>query len=82
LIWEESCGAKGNCWLYDLDKFRYYLHGAAIAFSLLGTVFDVGVLINANMLKNLYEDEDETGIQIEEVKQEEMAMLDKNQVVD
>lgn len=85
LIWEESCGTKGNCWLYDLNKFRYYLHGAAIAFSLLGTLFDIGVYIFANRLKNLYEDEDENVDPIEnleEIKQEELAMLDKNQVVD
>nr|CAD7194624.1 unnamed protein product [Timema douglasi] len=22
LVWDRSCGAKGNCWLYDKDSFR------------------------------------------------------------
>ncbi|CAG2102309.1 unnamed protein product, partial [Medioppia subpectinata] len=26
LIWENTCGKTGNCWLYDQDRFRYVLH--------------------------------------------------------
>ncbi|KAH8021696.1 hypothetical protein HPB51_016092 [Rhipicephalus microplus] len=26
MIWEEKCGRRGNCWVYDPDKLRYTLH--------------------------------------------------------
>uniref|UniRef100_A0A0P4W833 Solute carrier organic anion transporter family member n=1 Tax=Scylla olivacea TaxID=85551 RepID=A0A0P4W833_SCYOL len=26
-LWEESCGGRGSCWLYDIDAFRKTLHG-------------------------------------------------------
>ena len=57
LIWEESCGKTGNCWVYDIDKFRYYLHGTAFGFILLGNLLDIGVIIYAKRIKNLYDDE-------------------------
>lgn len=26
LIWENSCGSRGNCWYYDKEKFRYFFN--------------------------------------------------------
>jgi hypothetical protein len=26
LIWGENCGVQGNCWVYDVDKLRYYVN--------------------------------------------------------
>lgn len=26
LIWEESCGTRGNCWFYHRDNFRYFVN--------------------------------------------------------
>ena len=52
-------GKTGNCWLYDIDKFRKYLHGAAFAFMIIGSLFDIGIIIMANRIKNLYGDEEE-----------------------
>lgn len=26
LIWEESCGTRGNCWFYHRDNFRYLVN--------------------------------------------------------
>ena len=59
LIWEESCGGKGNCWLYDAQKFRYYLHGAAFTFMTVGSIFDAFVIYFAKNMRNLYDDEEE-----------------------
>lgn len=59
LIWEQSCGGKGNCWLYDAHKFRYYLHGAAFTFMTIGSIFDAFVIYFAKDMRNLYDDEDE-----------------------
>ncbi|XP_054158014.1 solute carrier organic anion transporter family member 74D-like [Oppia nitens] len=59
LVWEESCGKTGNCWLYDIDKFRVYLHSAAFGFMLLGSLFDIGIIVYSDRLKNLLDDEEE-----------------------
>ncbi|KAL3201055.1 hypothetical protein MRX96_043150 [Rhipicephalus microplus] len=32
MIWEEKCGRRGNCWVYDPDKLRYTLHLVTIVF--------------------------------------------------
>ncbi|XP_034248106.1 solute carrier organic anion transporter family member 74D isoform X2 [Thrips palmi] len=29
LVWDESCGRKGNCWLYDKASFRTYINATA-----------------------------------------------------
>ncbi|KAG8187156.1 hypothetical protein JTE90_020033 [Oedothorax gibbosus] len=57
LVWEESCGKTGNCWIYDTDKFRYLLHGVSAAFVFLGCLTDVAVWYLSPRLKNLYDDD-------------------------
>ena len=52
--------------MYDIEKFRYYLHGASFGFILLGNLLDIGVIIYANRIRNFYDDDDETDdIQLE-----------------
>ncbi|XP_051170810.1 solute carrier organic anion transporter family member 74D [Leptopilina boulardi] len=43
LVWDEACGMKGNCWVYDPDKFRNYINSTAICFTIIGVIFDIGV---------------------------------------
>ena len=57
-IWEEGCGGRGNCWLYDSEKFRVYLHMAAFTFMTIGSTFDIFVIYFSNNMKNLYDDDD------------------------
>ena len=57
-VWEKTCGETGNCWLYDLDKFRVYLHTASFGLMLFGSLFDLVVICYAHRIKNMY-DEDE-----------------------
>ena len=59
LIWESKCGKTGNCWVYDHDKFRNYLHVAAIGFIAIGSCFDFATIFLAGRVKNFYEDDDE-----------------------
>ncbi|KAH9403607.1 hypothetical protein TYRP_014791 [Tyrophagus putrescentiae] len=59
LVWETKCGKTGNCWLYDHDKFRNYLHTAAIVFILLGSVFDFAMIFFADRVKNIAQDDQE-----------------------
>ena len=58
-LWESKCGKKGNCWVYDTDKFRIYMHGLTIILYLCSTMFDVFVIFMYKRIKNLYDDEDE-----------------------
>ncbi|XP_064116181.1 solute carrier organic anion transporter family member 74D-like isoform X2 [Macrobrachium nipponense] len=30
-LWQSTCGKQGFCWLYNLNKFRYILHGIPAA---------------------------------------------------
>ncbi|XP_076337292.1 solute carrier organic anion transporter family member 74D-like isoform X2 [Tachypleus tridentatus] len=68
LVWEERCGETGNCWIYDYEKFRYYLHGATFVFLGLGTFFEVIVFLLSSRLKNLYSEEDENVVENNENK--------------
>lgn len=48
--------------MYDHDKFRNYLHGGAITFFALGSLFDFLLIFFADRVKNFYDDEDELKI--------------------
>ncbi|GFT22265.1 solute carrier organic anion transporter family member 4A1 [Nephila pilipes] len=59
IVWEESCNKTGNCWLYDSDKFRYYLHGMSILLISIGICFDIIVFFLSDRLTNFYGEDDE-----------------------
>ncbi|KFM75768.1 Solute carrier organic anion transporter family member 5A1, partial [Stegodyphus mimosarum] len=59
LVWEESCSKTGNCWLYDSDKFRFYLHGMSMLLISIGICFDVVVFLLSDRMSNFYGEEDE-----------------------
>ncbi|KYM97277.1 PREDICTED: solute carrier organic anion transporter family member 4C1 [Cyphomyrmex costatus] len=40
LIWEESCGTRGNCWFYHRDNFRYLVNIWSVGFTMIGVLFD------------------------------------------
>ncbi|XP_071633694.1 solute carrier organic anion transporter family member 74D isoform X2 [Temnothorax longispinosus] len=40
LIWEESCGTRGNCWFYHRDNFRFLVNISAAGFTVIGVLFD------------------------------------------
>lgn len=58
LIWEEKCGHRGNCWVYESPKFRNLLHGLTLALYLTGSLFDIIVVILSKRIKNLYDDKE------------------------
>lgn len=43
LVWDETCGNKGNCWLYHKDNFRLYLNVTAVGFTTVGVLLDMVV---------------------------------------
>jgi len=40
-----------------MDKFRVYLHSAALCFIAIGILLEIGVVVFANRIQNLYDDE-------------------------
>ncbi|XP_022244931.1 solute carrier organic anion transporter family member 4C1-like [Limulus polyphemus] len=70
LVWEETCGETGNCWIYDSEKFRYSLHGASLAFLTLSVIFDFLVFLLSSRLKNFYSEDDGKESQIDKVQEE------------
>ena len=43
LIWEESCGTRGNCWFHHGRNFRYLVNITSAGFSIIGVLFDGAV---------------------------------------
>lgn len=56
LVWGESCGERGNCWLYDGQTLRYLLNFTAAGFLVAGTLLDVGVWYHVKGLQ-IYDDD-------------------------
>ncbi|XP_046422580.1 solute carrier organic anion transporter family member 74D [Neodiprion fabricii] len=85
LIWNDSCGERGNCWFYHKDDFRYLLNVSAIGFIVIGIAFDSAVWYLAKNL-DLY-GSDEVDQRREFVKGESPALpvgksdADRNQTV-
>lgn len=59
LIWEEQCGKVGNCWIYDSDKFRYYLHSLSAFLILIGVIFDFAVFYMSDKVKGFFNGSDD-----------------------
>ena len=43
-IWQNKCGSRGACLIYDIGSFRYYMHGVTVgiqglAFLLAGIMY-------------------------------------------
>lgn len=57
LVWEKTCGQTGNCWLYDMDRFRVFFHSTAVGFLLVGISLEVGAVAMAGRVRNLYDDD-------------------------
>ncbi|KAB7499820.1 Solute carrier organic anion transporter family member 1C1 [Armadillidium nasatum] len=47
IIWDNTCGQKGNCWLYDSDKFRILIHVVPAVLMLISLLGDIFVFINS-----------------------------------
>ncbi|CAG2102888.1 unnamed protein product [Medioppia subpectinata] len=58
-IWKHTCGKVGNCWLYDIEKLTDYLHYSAFGFMFLGAVCRFFIVLYADRISNMFEDEDE-----------------------
>ncbi|KAK7869950.1 hypothetical protein R5R35_013725 [Gryllus longicercus] len=57
LVWGETCGSSGNCWLYDDQKLRYLLNLLGSGLMLVGVILDIGVCYYAKDLQ-MYDEEE------------------------
>lgn len=53
-VWESTCGASGNCWLYDLARLRHSYLGASAGFLAASALVSVAVALCAGDLKDFY----------------------------
>ncbi|CAN7989023.1 unnamed protein product, partial [Ixodes hexagonus] len=56
LVWEDRCGEPGACWLYDLPKLRYLMHGVTTALLIVGCVFQCVVVYYSKRVTHFYDD--------------------------
>lgn len=54
VVWEESCGQRGNCWVYDQHTFNYSLHGTTFILLMVGVALNFVVFLLSGRLGNLY----------------------------
>ncbi|CAN8018134.1 unnamed protein product [Ixodes persulcatus] len=59
IVWEDRCGESGACWIYDLQKLRYLIHGVTTLVLVLSCLFQAAVIYYSKTIRNFY-DEDET----------------------
>jgi len=56
-VWEKTCGKTGQCWLYNIDRFRHLLHGTTFMLLIISTMSSTAILLFTNRLKNFYGDQ-------------------------
>ncbi|ODN05136.1 Solute carrier organic anion transporter family member 1C1 [Orchesella cincta] len=76
LVWGTKCGARGNCWLYDGQKLRYWFNLFAAAFTFLGAVFDCLVWYYVKDL-DLYDEDKNVRARIESTKLKKLNQQSK-----
>ncbi|KAG0431469.1 hypothetical protein HPB47_021758 [Ixodes persulcatus] len=56
LVWEDRCGGTGACWLYDLPRLRYLIHGVTTALLVVGCLFQTVVVYYSDRVTHFYDD--------------------------
>ena len=60
VLWRtDKCGERGNCWIYDPEKLRLYLHMLTAICILIGVFFDSLVVCAVRGLELYAEEADE-----------------------
>lgn len=82
LFWEEDCGKRGACRMYDSTRFRYLFHGLTALIMFLAFLIDLVVCYKAPAIQFLEQaaehddDDDEDEIDEEKAKELEIAELE------
>ncbi|XP_046644300.1 solute carrier organic anion transporter family member 74D-like [Daphnia pulicaria] len=62
ILWRtDSCGVRGNCWIYDQEKMRLYFHLLTAGVIVIGVIFDCFTCFAVRDLDLYAEDPVETG---------------------
>ncbi|RWS07498.1 Solute carrier organic anion transporter family member 3A1-like protein [Dinothrombium tinctorium] len=59
MVWGEECNQKSNCWIYDVNKYRFSLHSVTYFFGIFAAFCNLGVLCFVKRLNNFYNDNDD-----------------------
>ncbi|XP_059481796.1 solute carrier organic anion transporter family member 74D-like isoform X2 [Neocloeon triangulifer] len=57
LVWGQTCGKPGNCWIYDVQRLRYLVNIPIVGLLFFGSLWDVGVWHYVKGLQ-LYDEEE------------------------
>ncbi|KAL3204758.1 hypothetical protein MRX96_011732 [Rhipicephalus microplus] len=58
IVWEDRCGERGGCWIYDLPKMRYLINGFTTFLLCLSTFFQCIMTYYCKRIKNFYGDDE------------------------
>lgn len=64
-VWEDRCGERGTCWIYDLGLLRNLIHGVTTGLLVVACCFQVLVWWYSNRITNFYTDEDDGDTPVE-----------------
>uniref|UniRef100_A0A1B6C2D4 Solute carrier organic anion transporter family member n=1 Tax=Clastoptera arizonana TaxID=38151 RepID=A0A1B6C2D4_9HEMI len=73
ISWDDTCGQRGNCWLYNKEDFRLYINVISASLTFIGTLFDVLVCYYGRNLDLYGEDE---------IKETKEAVVDSKPSID
>ncbi|XP_069675274.1 solute carrier organic anion transporter family member 74D-like isoform X2 [Periplaneta americana] len=65
LVWGQTCGESGNCWLYNGQKLGYLVNFTATGCLIIGTMLDMGVWYYVKDLQ-IYDEKEEKKKKTEE----------------
>uniref|UniRef100_A0A1B6CBJ9 Solute carrier organic anion transporter family member n=1 Tax=Clastoptera arizonana TaxID=38151 RepID=A0A1B6CBJ9_9HEMI len=73
MVWGQTCGETGNCWLYYDETMRYILNFTSGGFVFIAVLLDCAVWYYVKGLQ-IYDNDDET----DKAEQEEMVVLPRS----
>ncbi|KAM7308345.1 solute carrier organic anion transporter family member 74D isoform X1 [Ixodes scapularis] len=56
IVWEDHCGHRGACWVYNLKKLRYLIHGVSALLLVISCIFHGAVVYYSNRIEHFYDE--------------------------
>ncbi|XP_054163874.1 solute carrier organic anion transporter family member 74D-like [Oppia nitens] len=57
-VWQRTCEHTGQCWLYNIDRFRHLLHGTTFSLMFISTIISTAIILFTNRIKDFYGNDD------------------------
>ncbi|XP_068244719.1 solute carrier organic anion transporter family member 74D-like [Palaemon carinicauda] len=74
-LWQNKCGKQGFCWLYDLNSFRYILHGIPAAL-MAGCLITEIILLSLHKTIHFYGKDENENLSQEQRPEEKQTLKD------